>query len=435
MFLENIRLAFHSLTANKMRTFLTMLGIMIGVGAVVAIETLGAGQTKQMEQQYAAGGVNNIQLYEWQDSYDDSTPSYSFTIPMIQKMADKYGDQIEAIDFDLYGNSYKAVTSPDKADSEYANVTMEGVNNGHFVVQNVTLKTGKYFSTSALDNGDNSCIVSTQLVDNLFGGNYDGAVGKDIQLLSTDADDDSTMTYTIVGVYTFTIDASYLRQMSAKDIKDINTPIFVPYLNCKPLLQASVQESLQDDSYDPTTINYLTLQAVDGTDIASFTTELQNFMQSQFSSDTGVTVQAYSNKEMIDEAKKYMKQQTTTISLIAAIALLVGGIGVMNIMTVTITERTREIGTRKAMGAKRSAIRQQFIIEAMVMCFIGGAIGIAGGLVGGIIGCKVMKYSVAIPFGAIAAALGISLAIGIFFGYYPANKAAKMDPIEALRYE
>ena len=130
-----------------------------------------------------------------------------------------------------------------------------------------------------------------------------------------------------------------------------------------------------------------------------------------------------------------MQQQTTTISLIAAIALLVGGIGVMNIMTVTITERTREIGTRKAMGAKRSAIRQQFIIEAAVMCVIGGVIGIVGGLIGGMVGCRVMGYSIAVPVGAIGLAIGVSLAIGIFFGYYPANKAAKMDPIEALRYE
>ena len=130
-----------------------------------------------------------------------------------------------------------------------------------------------------------------------------------------------------------------------------------------------------------------------------------------------------------------MQQQTTTISLIAAIALLVGGIGVMNIMTVTITERTREIGTRKAMGAKRRAIRQQFIIEAVVMCVIGGMIGTIGGLIGGIIGCRLMHYSIAVPMDSIALAIAVSLAIGIFFGYYPANRAAKMDPIEALRYE
>lgn len=432
MFLENIRLALHSLTANKMRTFLTMLGIMIGVGAVVAIETIGAGQTKQMEQQYAAGGVNNIQLYMYQNSYDENTPSYSFTIPMLQKMCDKFEDQIAAIDFDLYGNSYKAVISTDKADQEYANVSMEGVNNGHFTVQNINLKAGALFSADALNNATNTCIVSTLLVDNLFAGNYEGAVGKEIQLMGTGDEDDSVQSYTITGVYSYNISAADMRQMSNKDLKEMYTPICVPYKNCKALVLASLTD---DVMYDPTAINYFTLQAVDGTDIASFTTDLKNYMQGQFSADADVVVDGYSNKEMIDEAKKYMQQQTTTISLIAAIALLVGGIGVMNIMTVTITERTREIGTRKAMGAKRSAIRQQFIIEAAVMCVIGGIIGIAGGLVGGMIGCRVMGYSIAVPVGAIGLAIGVSLAIGIFFGYYPANKAAKMDPIEALRYE
>ena len=164
-------------------------------------------------------------------------------------------------------------------------------------------------------------------------------------------------------------------------------------------------------------------------------TSMQDYMQSMFSADQNVTVESFSNKQMVDEVKASMQQQTTTISLIAAIALLVGGIGVMNIMTVTITERTREIGTRKAMGAKRRAIRQQFIIEAVVMCVIGGMIGTIGGLIGGIIGCRLMHYSIAVPMDSIALAIAVSLAIGIFFGYYPANRAAKMDPIEALRYE
>ena len=123
------------------------------------------------------------------------------------------------------------------------------------------------------------------------------------------------------------------------------------------------------------------------------------------------------------------------ISFIAGISLLVGGIGVMNIMLVSITERTREIGTRKALGAKNSSIRFQFIIESMILCLIGGILGIFVGFLLGVIAASILGYSAAVPVAAIIVAVGFSMVIGIFFGYYPANKAARMDPIEALRYE
>lgn len=123
------------------------------------------------------------------------------------------------------------------------------------------------------------------------------------------------------------------------------------------------------------------------------------------------------------------------ISFIAGISLLVGGIGVMNIMLVSITERTREIGTRKALGAKNSSIRFQFIIESMILCLIGGILGILVGFLLGAIAASILGYSAAVPVAAIIIAVGFSMIIGIFFGYYPANKAARMDPIEALRYE
>ena len=123
------------------------------------------------------------------------------------------------------------------------------------------------------------------------------------------------------------------------------------------------------------------------------------------------------------------------VSFIAGISLLVGGIGVMNIMLVSITERTREIGTRKALGAQNSSIRFQFIIESMILCLIGGILGILVGFLLGAIAASILGYSAAVPVAAIIIAVGFSMIIGIFFGYYPANKAARMDPIEALRYE
>ena len=130
-----------------------------------------------------------------------------------------------------------------------------------------------------------------------------------------------------------------------------------------------------------------------------------------------------------------MNTMTIAISVIAGIALLVGGIGVMNIMLVSITERTREIGTRKALGAPNSSIRIQFIVESIVICIIGGTIGMVLGFGLGALGCKLTQTPVSFSLSSVLISVGFSLAIGVFFGYYPANKAAKLDPIEALRYE
>ena len=138
---------------------------------------------------------------------------------------------------------------------------------------------------------------------------------------------------------------------------------------------------------------------------------------------------------MVESMSEMVSNITTAISVIAGIALLVGGIGVMNIMLVSITERTREIGTRKALGAPNSSIRLQFIVEAIVICSIGGMIGIILGIILGTVAANLLSTSANPSVSSIILSLGFSMAIGVFFGYHPANKAAKMDPIEALRYE
>ena len=138
---------------------------------------------------------------------------------------------------------------------------------------------------------------------------------------------------------------------------------------------------------------------------------------------------------MTESMNEMIQTVTVAIAFIAGISLLVGGIGVMNIMLVSITERTREIGTRKALGAKNSSIRLQFIIESVILCLMGGCLGILAGFLLGAIAASILGYSAAAPVGAILLAVGFSMAVGIFFGYYPANKAARLDPIEALRYE
>ena len=172
------------------------------------------------------------------------------------------------------------------------------------------------------------------------------------------------------------------------------------------------------------------------TDTVAFAQQSEDFLNRTFYRDNNyVELMAMSMDSMLDQMTSTMDMMKVVVSVIAAISLLVGGIGVMNIMLVSVTERTREIGTRKALGAKNSAIRIQFIVESMIICVIGGAIGVVLGTTLGRVGSLALGAAAwPSPF-IILVAVGFSMAIGIFFGYYPANKAAKLDPIEALRYE
>ena len=173
-----------------------------------------------------------------------------------------------------------------------------------------------------------------------------------------------------------------------------------------------------------------------GVDSESFAGEMQTWLTEIYYKDSRYAKpSAFSMSTVVDEMSGVMSNVTLAISAIAAIALVVGGIGVMNIMLVSITERTREIGTRKALGATNGSIRMEFITEAIIICLLGGVIGILLGTALGLITTAVMGAATGPSLFAILLSLGVSMAVGIFFGYYPANKAAKMNPIDALRYE
>lgn len=163
--------------------------------------------------------------------------------------------------------------------------------------------------------------------------------------------------------------------------------------------------------------------------------EITTFFEPYYRNNASYKVSALTLSGMVQMLTTLLGTITTAISIIAGIALLVGGIGVMNIMLVSVTERTREIGTRKALGAKNSSIRVQFIVEAMIICLIGGFIGLILGMVLGITASNILGYPARPSISGIIISIGFSMAIGLFFGYFPANKAAKMNPIDALRYE
>ena len=268
------------------------------------------------------------------------------------------------------------------------------------------------------DDGKYLCVVSEKFVEQAIGTTNAGALGTRVVLTVTG----SPCAFYVAGVYEY-VENEYASLMGAQDDDSIQTTIYIPLETARTLTGA-------DEGYQS-----LTVVAASGVDVTDFVDVVGDYFASYYTRNDTWTVQATSISSLVESMTEMLDTISLGISAIAAISLLVGGIGVMNIMTVSVTERTREIGTRKALGAPSSAIRLQFITESIVLCVIGGAIGVA---LGGSLGMwlsSLIGFAAKPSLSAILIAVGFSMAIGVFFGYYPANKAAKLDPIEALRYE
>ncbi len=428
MLLENIRLALTGLRANKMRALLTMLGIIIGIASVIAIMTVGNSLTAELNNEFASMGASNIEVLITrkinEEDMDDSGNYYADTSRMRAPTDDDFmsPDMIEAY-LEAYGDKIEAIAAQEglgstqvKDGNLYANVGVAGVNLGQLQIDKKEAIAGRVFSERELLDGAKVCMVSDKLVNNMFAGDNEAAIGQDAHFELAG----KNYTFNIIGVYEYKQD-SFSFEMVAE--KDINTTMYIPIRTAKAISHTS---------------NYSMFSVVgqQGIDVNAFVTETQDFFNRYYERNRDFEVMAYSLSSYMEELTSVMSATTLAISVIAGIALLVGGIGVMNIMLVSITERTREIGTRKALGAPNSSIRLQFIVESIVICLIGGIIGMILGVLMGYGGTKLIQSTAFEVSGkSIVLAFGFSMGIGVFFGYYPANKAAKMDPIEALRYE
>ncbi|MGH9473269.1 MAG: ABC transporter permease [Terriglobales bacterium] len=400
-----LRVAMRALTRNKMRSILTMLGIIIGVGAVIAMVGVGQGASEQMQAQIAQMGSNLIIVQAGSRQAGVVHVGYGATKSLIPTDEAAIMNEVPMVKEVAAGTStHQQVVS----DDNNWGTNIQGTEPAFFDIRAWKFDLGGSFTQQDVSESNNVAVLGATVLMNLFPDGSD-PVGKTIRV--------KNLPFTVVGTLEPKGQSGF-----GQDQDDV---VFIPYSTLQKKL--SGQNWLSNIS--------VSAESKDVTDTVE--QQITNLLHSRHRIRPGqgddFTVRNLS--DVADVANAASGIMTILLGSIASVSLMVGGIGIMNIMLVSVTERTREIGIRMAVGATESDVKRQFIIEALVLASIGGLIGVIFGLVASWLISAIAKWAVDVSIISIVGASLFSAAIGIFFGYYPAKKAASLDPIEALRFE
>jgi putative ABC transport system permease protein len=403
-----LRVALNSLTVHVMRTVLTMLGIVIGVAAVISLVAVGKGAQAQVLSQFQALGSNLVTVSAMQN-FGFSQSGLQTSSPDLT-MADVKAIEALASSVSLVAPVYSntaTVTYGGKTSS----TSINGVTEAYSTVRNAPVTLGRFISTADNDKTAMVAVLGTTVVEDLFGSASVNPVGQTIRI--------NRQNYEVIGV---------LESKGTNGPQNQDDVIMLPLHTAQLKLGGAGTTTVK-------TIN-LQVRSADEMDLAQ--AQVAAIMRARHKLAAGAEDDflVRNQADILSSVTSTSDTFTTLLGSIAAISLLVGGIGIMNIMLVSVTERTREVGLRKAVGAKRGDILVQFLTEAIVISALGGLIGVALGVGGAQVIAPLLGASSAVVTGqSIVLAVAVSLAIGVFFGLYPANRAAGLNPIEALRYE
>ena len=400
--IDTLRLALRALLRNRMRTFLTMLGIIIGISSVIIMMSLGSSLTSVMSDTFSSLGTNTISVRgQWERDGGNWRMLHQMDNDDLNALRDGC-TRISSISPISYASS------PLVFGNNNHSGTIEGANQHYPELNNMAIATGAMFDSSDVLSYAKVCVIGPTVAEKLFT-NGEDPVGQTIRC--------GDMPVTVIGLF------EHREKKFGYDFDDL---VVMPY--------TTVMKRLTGDNY----FSEIKISCANPADNDYTVTEIQQILRSihGLAPDDPNDVRIEVQSETVEQLSGILSIVVLVLSIIAGISLLVGGIGIMNIMYVTVTERTREIGLRKAIGARRSNIMLQFLTESVVLSLTGGLLGIVFGLgIYAIAAALIEQLPFALNIGAILISFAVCTAVGLFFGWYPARRAADLDPIQAIRYE
>lgn len=388
---QAIKIAFKNIAMNKLRAVLTMLGIIIGVAAVIALTSLGMGASNSVSDDIASLGTTTVSVNLSGNSSEEEVVDYD------ELMAFAEFDEVKAVSPTVTTSS-----TLKNGTTSSSGVTVTGVTTSYEEVQDITLQSGRNVMDIDLDNRNKVVVLGDNVASELFG--FTNPVDKTVQIDGT--------TFKVIGV---------LAEKGEELTGSVDDSVLIPFTTAQRFI-------------GQTYVTSATVLMTDEDSVEMGMAKMKQELYNQFDGDeTSYSVRNQSSvSEALDSVSNTM---TLLLAGIASISLIVGGIGIMNIMLVSVTERTREIGIRKAIGARKKDIMLQFLIEAIVLSALGGILGAAIGIASADILSSTLEMTSQITWWIVGGSVSFSVLIGIIFGIFPANKASNLSPLEALRYQ